>query len=1121
MRTTNQIVKGLVLLLLLVSGSWSSMAQTKTDATQSVCAGIEPYLVNPGNVANTFLWTITPGVSGTEWTISSATTAATDIIWANPATPQTYTVSFKEIDPVTLCYDEVSVSVTVNPLPVLLVTNPTPVCSPGTVDLSLAAVTAGSTLPLGTILTYWTDALATTALADPAAVAVTGIYYIKAATAEGCSDIKPVTVTINPLPLLVIVNPAPVCSPGTIDLTIPEVAEGSLFPAGTILTYWTDALATTPLADPAAVAASGTYYIKAATAEGCSVIEPVTVKVNPLPVLVIVFPAPVCSPGTVDLTLAAVTTGSTLPAGTILTYWTDATAATALATSTAVAASGTYYIKATTLEGCSVIEAVVVKVNPIPVLLVTNPTPVCSPGTIDLTLAAVTAGSTLPAGTVLTYWTDALATTSLATSSAVTASGTYYIKATTLEGCSVTEAVTVTVNPLPVLVVVNPTPACSPGTVDLTLAAVTAGSTLPAGTILTYWSDALATASLATSTAVAASGTYYIKATTLEGCSVIEAVTVTINPLPVLVVINPAPVCSPLTVDLTLPAVTAGSTLPVGTILTYWTDALATASLATSTAVAASGTYYIKAETAGGCSVVEAVTVTVNPLPVLVVVNPTPVCFPGTVDLTLAAVTAGSTLPAGTILTYWTDAPGTVSLATSSAVAASGTYYVMATTLEGCSVIEAVTVTVNPLPVLVVVNPAPVCSPGAVDLTLAAVTAGSTLPAGTILTYWTDALATTSLATSSAVAASGTYYIKAATVEGCSVIEPVTVTVNPLPVLVVVNPAPVCAPVTIDLTLPAVLAGSSLPAGTLLSYWTDALATATLATSTAVTASGTYYIKATTAEGCSVIEAVTVTVNPLPVLVVVNPAPACSPGTVDLTLAAVTAGSTLPAGTILTYWTDALATTSLANSSAVAASGTYYIKAATAEGCSVIEAVIVTVNPLPVLLVVNPAPVCAPGTIDLTLAAVTSGSTLPAGTILTYWTDATATTALATSSAVVVSGTYYIKATTAEGCSVTEAVTVTVNPLPVLVVTNPLPICTPNTVDLTLAAVTLGSTLPAGTILTYWTDATATTALATPAAVAASGTYYIKAATVEGCSVIEAVTVVINPIPTTSLIFHN
>jgi hypothetical protein len=69
--------------------------------------------------------------------------------------------------------------------------------------------------------------------------------------------------------------------------------------------------------------------------------------------------------------------------------------------------------------------------------------------------------------------------------------------------------------------------------------------------------------------------------------------------------------------------------------------------------------------------------------------------------------------------------------------------------------------------------------------------------------------------------------------------------------------------------------------------------------------------------------------------------------------------------------------------------------------------------------------------------------------------------------------------------------------------------------------VTAGSTLPAGTVLTYWTDAGATNALGSPAAVTVSGTYYIKAATVAGCSDIEPVTVLINPLPATSAIWHN
>jgi len=333
-----------------------------------------------------------------------------------------------------------------------------------------------------------------------------------------------------------------------------------------------------------------------------------------------------------------------------------------------------------------------------------------------------------------------------------------------------TASLTVTLNPLPVMVVNNPAPVCYPNTVNITNA-IGPGSDL--GLTYSYFTDSNATVVLPNPQGIASSGTYYIKGTNANGCSTVSPVIVTINPLPIVTVVTPAAVCSPSTVNITAPEITAGST--AGLTYTYFTDQYAVVPLANPAAIAASGTYYIKGTNpATGCSAITPITVRVNASPIVTVTNPT-ICQGSSYDLSSAKT--------GTGTTYTYFAADQTTILNSSIVSPSATtdYYVQSVGSNGCtSSKEKITVTVIQTPVVIANNPSAVCQGTTVDLTAAAVTAGST--PGLTYTYYTNAAATNVLANPSAVTDGNVYYIKGTTANGCFAISPVTVTIYSNPI---------------------------------------------------------------------------------------------------------------------------------------------------------------------------------------------------------------------------------------------------------------------------------------------------------------------------------------------------
>ncbi len=966
--------------------------------------------------------------------------------------------------------DDVKVTVTL--IPVIVITNPAPICDPATVNITASSITAGSTA--GLTYTYWTDAGATTPYTTPTS-ATSGTYYIKGTTNAGGSNIKPVVVIVNPIPTLLITNPASVCPGNFSSLTASSITTGSS--AGLTLSYWTDAAATNTLANPNSVSA-GTYYIKGVSATGCNSIKSVVVGANSNPILVITNPVAVCAPATIDLTGSSITAGSS--SGLTFTYWTNAPATTSLVTPTTTPA-GTFYIKATNASACSSTMPVTVTVDPIPTLVITSPA-ACAPSTVDLTASSITSGST--SGLAFTYWTDASATTTLSNPSSVS-SGTYYIKGTSATTCFIIKPVTVTVNSAPILVITNPTSLCTVTTADLTDASITTGSS-PSLT-LSYWMNAATTTPLSTPTAVSA-GIYYIKVTTISGCSDVKSVTVTSDPIPTLVINNPAGICAPGTIDLTVPTITTGSA--TGLTFSYWTNSSATSSL-TNPATVPSGTYYIKGTNVSGCVNIKPVAVTVNPIPNLVITNPA-ACAPATVDLTVPSITSGST--SGLSFTYWADAIATTTLPNPSTVTSS-TYYIKGTSATTCFNIKPVTVTVNTVPNLVITNPASICDNVTANLTASAITSGSS--PGLTFSYWTDNAATNIVLTPGNVIA-GTYYIKGTNGSGCSNIKPVIIGLNPTPTLVITNPSAVCSPGTVDLTQPAITAASSTE--NTYTYWNNPAATNVLVNPTTSSAS-TYYIKGTNAFGCSGIKPVIVTINPLPNLIINNPPDVCAPSRVDLTSSSITTGS--ESGLSFTYWMDVGKNVSVPNQTTVT-SGTYYIQATNAAICSVIKPVTVTVVEIPSLVITNPASICDSETVDLTAGSITVGSSPSLN--FSYWSDASATSTLSNPSIASI-GNYYIKGSNATGCSDLKSVIVSANPNPEIVITNPASVCAPTTVDITDLSVTVRST--SGLTYTYWADVSATSSLTNPTTVSA-GTFFIKGVNSFGCSTISPVIVTVN-----------
>lgn len=443
MKTKSQIVKGLAVLLLFIASTVGAMAQTITTPTQDVCPGTEPYLIHPSHKSNLFLWTISEGASGIDWTISLPTDTITNIIWTNPATPQTYTVLFKELDVVTDCYDEVNLKVTVNPKPDAPVSGGDIVqCE----ELPIQTLTATATAPSGSTVVWYDVAIDGTVVPSPTLSAVGTItYYAESVVSiSGCTSLTrtPVTLTIDPAPVAPTASDEVVCSDGTLIQTLTATAAA---PAGATVVWYDASTAGTLVAAPTQVGVGTvTYYAESVSTLGsCPSLTrtPVILTINTLPLATIAYSGtPYCTTGTASVTHTGQTGGMySSTAGLTID---STTGAIDLATST----PGTYLVTYSFTDGtCTNTTTGSITINALPVAtIVYSGTPFCATGTASVTFTGQADG---------TYSSTAGLTIDVTNGEidlAASTVGTYTITYSFTDGiCVTTTTTSVTVNPVP------------------------------------------------------------------------------------------------------------------------------------------------------------------------------------------------------------------------------------------------------------------------------------------------------------------------------------------------------------------------------------------------------------------------------------------------------------------------------------------------------------------------------------------------------------------------------------------------------------------------------------------------------------------------------------------------
>jgi hypothetical protein len=596
-----------------------SLPLVSITGTNGVCNGSS--IVLTANGASSYTWT---NPSSNASTISVAPTANT-------------TYSLAGISSQGCNGTLAALAVTVYSVPVISITGTNGVCNGSTINLT---GNGGSTYT-------WTSPSSNNATVGVSPSTNT-TYTLTGRSAQGClGNTATYAVTVYSLPVIAITGTNAVCNGSSINLT-----------GGGASTYTWAGVTSNNSTVVVSPSTNTTYSLTGTSSQGCTGNTATqAVAVYSLPVIAITGTNAICTGGSALLTANGANTYTWLaPSGNTSTV------------SVAPTANTTYSLVGTSTQGCTGNTAnVTVTVYALPVISVSGNTFICIGQSTSLT---ATGASTYA-------WSSGATTSSVVLTP--TATGSYTVIGTSINGCISNKVTSITVNSLPALVING----------NFTICAGTSSSLTVSGANTYTWNSGANTSSnVLTPTVNSGYVTYSVAGTNTAGCFNSKLDSVLVNALPSLTISGGNMVCNGNTITITA----SGAS-------TYtWDNGANTSSVALSPSVNTS--YTVVGISAQNCSNAAVQSISVVAFPTIAVTGNTVMCAGDSLIFNVSGAD-----------TYTWSNSGTGSLVVIHP-SASGSLSVIGGVIPGCNDTAMVNITVNPNPTVVPTSAASVICVG-------------------------------------------------------------------------------------------------------------------------------------------------------------------------------------------------------------------------------------------------------------------------------------------------------------------------------------------------------------------------------------------------------------------------